>query len=45
MNTNSNLLSDIEVFIPNVNIISLTPKQSYTKIKIYTTLRQQLPIE
>lgn len=33
MNTNSNLLSDIEVFIPNVNIISLTPKTTIYKDK------------
>lgn len=33
MNTNSNLLSDIEVFIPNVNIISLIPKTTIYKDK------------
>ena len=33
MNTNSNLLSDVEVFIPNVNVSSLTPKTTIYRHK------------
>jgi hypothetical protein len=36
MNTNSNILSDIEVLIPNINTISLTPKTTiYRDKKLY----------